>query len=92
MQGITGHPILSLQVDVTNDSDSMSRDVTPWPVQVWNGRPMQVPTLDGLFSVFQLASFSSSSSTPIHFSGKRNQPIVLLFPGLQVSFIEARRA
>lgn len=31
MQGITGRPILSLQVDVTNDSGSMSRDVTPRP-------------------------------------------------------------
>ena len=29
MQGITGHPIVSLQVDVTNDSDSLSRDVNP---------------------------------------------------------------
>ena len=31
MQGITGRPIVSLQVDVTNDSGSMSRDVTPRP-------------------------------------------------------------
>ncbi|PWA91388.1 hypothetical protein CTI12_AA090980 [Artemisia annua] len=29
VQGITGRPIISLQVDVTNDSGLMSRDVTP---------------------------------------------------------------
>ncbi|GJV11665.1 hypothetical protein Tco_1353206, partial [Tanacetum coccineum] len=31
VQGISGRPIVSLQVDVTNDSGSMSRDVTPRP-------------------------------------------------------------
>ncbi|PWA87693.1 hypothetical protein CTI12_AA127490 [Artemisia annua] len=31
VQGITGRPVVSLQVDVPNDSGSMSRDVTPRP-------------------------------------------------------------
>ncbi|PWA37914.1 hypothetical protein CTI12_AA587270 [Artemisia annua] len=48
VQGITGRPIVSLQVDVTNDSGSMSRDVTPRPGSEGNcGGDVEGPDADG---------------------------------------------
>ncbi|PWA85548.1 Actin-binding FH2 [Artemisia annua] len=48
VQGITGRPIVSLQVDVTNDSGLMSRDVTPRPGSEGNcGGDVEGPDADG---------------------------------------------